>query len=50
MHADHRLGTVLRDQIERVLGDQFGVGTGISKNKLDLTAENAARSVYFLRR
>jgi hypothetical protein len=50
MHADHRLGAVFRNQVEGVLGHQFGIRARVGEHKLDLAAKNAAGGIHFLRR
>ena len=50
MHADHRLGAVLGDQVEGVLGHQVGIGARVGEHQLDLAAENAAGGIHLLRR
>jgi hypothetical protein len=50
MHADHRLGAVLGDQVESVLGHQVGIGARVGEHELDLPAKNAAAGIHLLRR
>ncbi len=49
MHADHRLGLVVRDQVEGIFGHQIGIGAGVGENQFDLAAQNAAGGVHLLR-